>query len=64
MPQPSCYHVYFKSYQTLDKVTFSAEIRLPESRRNLLLTPMYITMATLASQKARKISKSRILEFS
>jgi len=45
------------------KVAFSAEIRLPESRKNLSLTPMYVTMAISASQKARKISKSRILEF-
>jgi len=28
------------------KVAFSAGIRLPESRRNLSLTPMYVTMAT------------------
>jgi len=63
MPQPGSYHVYFKSYQTLRKVLFSAEIRLPESRRILSQTPMYVTMAISASQKARKISKSRILEF-
>jgi len=46
-----------------EKVAFSAEIRLPESRRNLSQTPMCVTMAASASQKARKISKSRILEF-
>jgi len=46
-----------------EKVAFSAEIRLPDSRRNLSQTPRYVTMATSASRKARKISKSRILEF-
>jgi len=47
MPLPGCYDVYFKSYQTLNKVAFSAEIRLPEARRILSQTSMYVTMADL-----------------
>jgi len=44
----------FKVAKHWEKVAFSAEIRLPESRMNLSQTPICVTMATSASQKARK----------
>jgi len=41
-----------------EKVAFSAEIRLPESRRNLSQISMCVIMAGLASRKFSKISPS------
>jgi len=54
-PLPGYYYVFSKSFQLSEKIVFSAEIRLPESRKNLSQTPMYVTMADLASQKNPKI---------
>jgi len=47
----------------LDKAAFSTEIRLPESRRNLSLTPMYATMAGLASRKLEKFLSPEFWNF-
>jgi len=62
-PLSGCYYVYFKSCWTSEKIVFSAEIRPPESRKDLSQIPTCVIMADLVSQKFQKISKSRILEF-